>query len=103
QRDVGDGLELHHDVAGLAGLAEQGEAGGLAAGGSERGVAEARAATLGLDAKPNILTYLLNHDTNFGSALGGRAVPVISAAASARRKAPGFALLGEPGEARDIV
>lgn len=46
QRDVRDGLELQHDVAGLTGLAEQREAGRLAAGGGQRGVAEAAAAAL---------------------------------------------------------
>ena len=49
QTDVGDALELQHGVDGLTGLTEQGEAGGLAAGVGQRGVAEAALATLGED------------------------------------------------------
>jgi hypothetical protein len=43
QRDVGDALELEHDVEDLAGLAEQREAGGLPLGVGQLGVAEAAA------------------------------------------------------------
>ncbi|GGU58538.1 hypothetical protein GCM10010211_24400 [Streptomyces albospinus] len=49
QRHIGDGLQLQHDVPRLAGLAEQREAGGLAAGGGQRGVAEAAATALARD------------------------------------------------------
>ena len=47
--DVGHRPQLQHELAGLAGLAEQGEAGGLARGGGERRVAEAAAAAFGGD------------------------------------------------------
>ena len=49
ERDVGERLELEHDVAGVAGLAEQGEAGRLAAGRGERLVAQPPAAAAGDD------------------------------------------------------
>ena len=47
QADVGDDLELEDDHPVVAGLAEQREAGGLALGGGQRGVAETAAAALG--------------------------------------------------------
>ena len=47
--DVGQRLELELDVAGIARLPQQGEAGGLAAGRGQGGVAQAAAATVGDD------------------------------------------------------
>ena len=47
QADVGDDLELEGDGPGLALLAQQGEAGCLAAGRGEGGVAEAAATAAG--------------------------------------------------------
>ncbi len=49
QGHVRDGLQLEDDVAGLAGLAQQREAGGLATGRGQCGVAEATAAALAGD------------------------------------------------------
>ena len=49
QADVGDRAQLQHEVAGLARLAEQREAGRLARGRGERGVAQAAAAARGGD------------------------------------------------------
>ena len=49
QADVGDDLELEHDLELVAGLAEQREAGRLALGRRQRGVAEAAAAAGGDD------------------------------------------------------
>ena len=49
QADVGDDLELEHDVELVAGLAEQREAGRLALGRGQRGVAEPAAPALGDD------------------------------------------------------
>jgi GTP-binding protein len=59
--------------------------------------------TVVLDKQGNVLADLVGHGTTFIAAAGGRGGLGNSALASARRKAPGFALLGEPGEARDIV
>ncbi|MDR3036344.1 MAG: GTPase ObgE [Kitasatospora sp.] len=59
--------------------------------------------TVVLDRQGNVLADLVGHGTSFVAAQGGRGGLGNSALASARRKAPGFALLGEPGEARDIV
>ena len=49
QPDVGDRAQLQHELAGLARLAEQREAGRLARGRGERGVAQPPAAALGGD------------------------------------------------------
>ena len=46
---------------------------------------------------------LVGAGTSYVVARGGRGGLGNAALASARRKAPGFALLGEPGEARDVV
>ncbi|GHJ90859.1 MULTISPECIES: GTPase ObgE [Streptomyces] len=50
-----------------------------------------------------VLADLVGQGTTFVAGQGGRGGLGNAALSSARRKAPGFALLGEPGEARDIV
>ncbi|MFD9814816.1 GTPase ObgE [Streptomyces sp. NPDC059080] len=59
--------------------------------------------TVVMDRKGNVLADLVGQGTTFVAGQGGRGGLGNAALASARRKAPGFALLGEPGEARDIV
>lgn len=59
--------------------------------------------TVVLDRNGNVLADLVGQGTTFVAGQGGRGGLGNAALASARRKAPGFALLGEPGEARDIV
>ena len=49
------------------------------------------------------LADLVGAGTSYVAARGGRGGLGNAALASPRRKAPGFALLGEPGESRDIV
>lgn len=50
-----------------------------------------------------VLADLVGHGTRFVAARGGRGGLGNAALASPRRKAPGFALLGEPGETRELV
>src|SRR5579872_1493984 len=50
-----------------------------------------------------VLADLTGVGTRFVAAHGGRGGLGNAALASTRRKAPGFALLGEPGEPRDVV
>ena len=50
-----------------------------------------------------IITDLVGADTRYVLAHGGRGGLGNAALASPRRKAPGFALLGEPGESADVV
>ncbi|MBZ4019431.1 GTPase ObgE [Streptomyces purpurogeneiscleroticus] len=59
--------------------------------------------TVILDKHGNVLADLVGQGTTFVAGQGGRGGLGNAALASARRKAPGFALLGEPGEERDIV
>ncbi|MBB1245120.1 GTPase ObgE [Streptomyces durbertensis] len=59
--------------------------------------------TVVLDRKGEVLADLVGQGTTFVVGRGGRGGLGNAALASARRKAPGFALLGEPGEVRDIV
>jgi GTP-binding protein len=55
------------------------------------------------DRHGNVLADLVGQGTTYVAGQGGRGGLGNAALASARRKAPGFALLGEPGQARDIV
>ncbi len=55
------------------------------------------------DGKGEILADLIGEGTRFVVARGGRGGLGNKALASPRRKAPGFALLGEPGEEGDVV
>lgn len=50
-----------------------------------------------------VLADLMGIDTEFIAARGGRGGLGNAALASTKRKAPGFALLGEPGEERELV
>ncbi|GAO08886.1 GTPase ObgE [Streptomyces lydicamycinicus] len=59
--------------------------------------------TVVLDGNGEVLADMVGQGTTFIAGQGGRGGLGNAALASARRKAPGFALLGEPGEARDIV
>jgi GTPase len=59
--------------------------------------------TVVLDKRGNVLADLVGHGTAFVAGQGGRGGLGNAALASARRKAPGFALLGEPGQSRDVV
>ncbi|MEV4902440.1 GTPase ObgE [Citricoccus sp. NPDC055426] len=55
------------------------------------------------DQEGNILADLVGHGASYVAAHGGQGGLGNAALASSKRKAPGFALLGIPGEERDIV
>ncbi|MBE7187314.1 GTPase ObgE, partial [Jatrophihabitans endophyticus] len=59
--------------------------------------------TVVLDEDGEVLADLAGAGTTLVAAEGGRGGLGNAALASTRRKAPGFALLGEPGETRDLV
>ncbi|BAV42540.1 GTPase ObgE [Mycobacterium ulcerans] len=59
--------------------------------------------TVVLDDNGRLLADLVGAGTRFEAAAGGRGGLGNAALASRARKAPGFALLGEPGQARDLT
>ncbi|MFQ6170328.1 GTPase ObgE [Oryzobacter sp. R7] len=61
------------------------------------------AGTVVKDRDGTVLADLVGFDSTFVAARGGRGGLGNKALASARRKAPGFALLGEPGETLEVV
>src|SRR5215469_13184031 len=59
--------------------------------------------TVVLDSRGNILADLMGTGTRFVAAGGGKGGLGNAALASTKRKAPGFALKGEPGEERELT
>jgi GTP-binding protein len=59
--------------------------------------------TVVLDADGNVLADLVGIGTTFAAAQGGRGGRGNAALANTRRKAPGFAELGEPGDRLEVV
>jgi GTP-binding protein len=59
--------------------------------------------TVVLDEAGNVVADLIGHGTRLIAARGGRGGLGNASLASKARKAPGFALLGEPGDASDLV
>ncbi len=59
--------------------------------------------TVVLDENGRLLADLVGAGTRFEAAAGGRGGLGNAALASRARKAPGFALLGEPGQSRDLT
>jgi GTPase len=59
--------------------------------------------TVVLTVQGEVLADLVGEGTRFVAATGGRGGLGNAALASTTRKAPGFALLGEPGESRELV
>jgi len=96
-------LDFHHHPHQRAGNGKQG------AGSNRNGADGADLeltvpdGTVVLDDSGTVLADLTGAGTRFVAAHGGRGGLGNAALASTRRKAPGFALLGEPGEERDVV
>ncbi len=96
-------LDFHHRPHARAAGGRQGQGGhrnGAAGDDLELRVPDG---TVVLDADGEVLADLTGAGTRFVVAAGGRGGLGNAALASKARKAPGFALLGEPGEARDVV
>jgi GTP-binding protein len=96
-------LDFHFHPHQRAGNGKQGM-GSLRAGAAGRSL-ELRVpdGTVVQDTDGAVLADLTGAGTRFVAARGGRGGLGNHALASKRRKAPGFALLGEPGEVRDLV
>ena len=96
-------LDFHHHPHQRAGNGRPGA--GSNRNGADGASSELRVpdGTVVLDAEGTVLADLVGAGTRFVAARGGRGGLGNAALASTRRKAPGFALLGEPGEAREVV
>ena len=96
-------LDFHHHPHQKAGNGKQGA--GSNRNGADGDDLELRVpdGTVVLDEQGEVLADLTGAGTRFVAAQGGRGGLGNAALASTRRKAPGFALLGEPGDARDLV
>ncbi|MDB1086697.1 GTPase ObgE [Streptomyces sp. ACA25] len=102
-QDVTTLLEYHHHPHRKATNGKPGEGGNRSGAHGKDLVLPVPDGTVVLDRQGNVLADLVGHGTTFVAAQGGRGGLGNAALASARRKAPGFALLGEPGRAREIV
>ncbi|MER6503358.1 GTPase ObgE [Streptomyces sp. NPDC001455] len=96
-------LDYHHRPHRKATNGQPGEGGHRSGKDGQDLVLPVPDGTVVLDKHGNVLADLVGQGTTFVAGQGGRGGLGNAALASARRKAPGFALLGEPGEARDIV
>jgi len=96
-------LDFHHHPHQKAGNGRQGA--GSNRNGADGEDLELRVpdGTVVLDEQGEVLVDLTGAGSRFVAAQGGRGGLGNAALASTRRKAPGFALLGEPGDARDLV
>src|SRR4051812_4501571 len=96
-------LDFHHHPHQKAGNGKQGA--GSNRSGADGDDLELRVpdGTVVLDENGEVLVDLTGAGSRFVAAQGGRGGLGNAALASTRRKAPGFALLGEPGDARDLV
>jgi GTP-binding protein len=102
-RDVTTLLDYHHSPHRKATNGRPGEGGHRSGKDGFDLVLPVPDGTVVMDTAGNVLADLVGHGTGFVAGQGGRGGLGNAALASARRKAPGFALLGEPGQARDLV
>ncbi|MFF7181470.1 GTPase ObgE [Streptomyces sp. NPDC008121] len=96
-------LEYHHSPHRKATNGKPGEGGNRSGKDGQDLVLTVPDGTVVLDKQGNVLADLVGEGTTYVAAQGGRGGLGNAALASARRKAPGFALLGEPGDLGDIV
>ncbi|SFF50100.1 GTP-binding protein [Actinacidiphila alni] len=102
-QDVTTLLDYHHSPHRKATNGKPGEGGNRSGKDGTDLVLPVPDGTVVQDKDGNVLADLVGQGTSFIAGQGGRGGLGNAALASARRKAPGFALLGEPGIARDIV
>ncbi len=96
-------LEYHHTPHRTGGKGAPGEGGMRHGRNGEDVELRVPSGTIVKDSRGEIIADLVGAGTRFVVAAGGRGGLGNAALASARRKAPGFALLGEPGFSDDIV
>src|SRR5687767_13232749 len=96
-------LDFHHRPHAIARNGKQAQAGFRAGADAEDLELHVPGGTVVFDTDGEIVADLVGAGTRFVAAAGGRGGLGNAALASSARKAPGFALLGEPGETRDLV
>ncbi|MGW2325061.1 GTPase ObgE [Streptomyces sp. NPDC001700] len=96
-------LEYHHSPHRKATNGKPGEGGNRSGKDGSDLILPVPDGTVVLDKKGDVLADLIGEGTTYIAAQGGRGGLGNAALASARRKAPGFALLGEPGHTGDVV
>ena len=96
-------LDFHHRPHATARNGKQGQGGFKAGANAEDLELRVPDGTVVFDTHGEIVADLVGAGTRFVAAAGGRGGLGNAALASAARKAPGFALLGEPGESHDLV
>ncbi|MGY1435713.1 GTPase ObgE [Streptomyces reniochalinae] len=101
--DVTTLLDYHHSPHRKATNGRPGEGGHRSGQDGKSLVLPVPEGTVVLDRHGEVLADMVGAGTTFIAGQGGRGGLGNAALASARRKAPGFALLGEPGEERDVV
>jgi GTPase len=102
-RDVTTLIDYHHRPHRKATNGQPGAGGNRSGAHGQDLVLPVPDGTVVLDPRGEVLADLVGEGTTFVAGQGGRGGLGNAALASPRRKAPGFALLGEPGEARDLV
>ncbi len=96
-------LEFHHGPHRKAANGKAGQGGNRNGAEADDIVLRVPPGTMVLTPDGEIVADLVGAGTRFVIARGGRGGLGNAALASPRRKAPGFALLGEPGDHRDVV
>jgi GTP-binding protein len=96
-------LDFHHRPHAAARNGKQGQGGFKAGANADDMELRVPDGTVVFDGRGEIVADLVGVGTRFVAAAGGRGGLGNAALASSARKAPGFALLGEPGETRDLV
>lgn len=96
-------LDYHHSPHRKATSGKPGEGGNRSGKDGQDLILPVPDGTVVLDRKGDVLADLVGQGTTYVAAEGGRGGLGNAALASARRKAPGFALLGEPGRGGDVV
>jgi GTP-binding protein len=96
-------LDFHHHPHQRAGNGKQGAGGHRNGANGDDLELTVPEGTVVIGADGEVLADLTGIGTRFVAAHGGRGGLGNAALASTRRKAPGFALLGEPGEVLDVV
>src|SRR3954470_744829 len=96
-------LDYHHSPHRRATSGRGGQGGNRNGGTGEHLLLPVPDGTVVKTSRGEVLADLVGAGTRFVAAAGGRGGLGNAALASPRRKAPGFALLGEPGEVADLV